>query len=37
MNMYSKSGGLSAARADVPINTGQLTLTVNVDMTYEIK
>jgi hypothetical protein len=37
MNVYSKSGGLNAASAAVPINAGQLTLTVNVDMTYEIK
>jgi hypothetical protein len=38
LNVYSKSGGLNAAPASaVPINAGQLTLTVNVDMTYEIK
>jgi uncharacterized protein YggE len=38
MDVYSKSGGLNAAPAvAVPINTGQLTLTVTVDMTYEIK
>jgi uncharacterized protein len=31
-------GGVAAAAAPaVPINTGQLTLTVNVNMTYEIK
>jgi len=35
---YGKGGGgLSAAPASLPINTGQLTLTVTVDMTYEIK
>lgn len=37
-DVYSKGGGgLAAAPASVPINTGQLTLTVTVDMTYEIK
>ena len=36
-DIYSKGGGLAAAPASVPINTGQLTLTVTVDMTYEIK
>ncbi|MGA7193781.1 MAG: SIMPL domain-containing protein [Anaerolineales bacterium] len=30
-------GGLEAAPASVPINNGQLTLTVTVDMTYELK
>jgi len=38
LNVYSKSGSLNAApAAAVPINAGQLTLTVTVDMTYEIK
>ena len=38
MNVFSKSSGLNAApAAAVPISAGQLTLTVNVDMTYEIK
>ena len=38
MDVYSKSAGLNAApAAAVPINAGQLTLTVTVDMTYEIK
>ncbi len=37
-DVYGKGGGgLSAAPASVPINTGQLTLTVTVDMTYELK
>ncbi len=37
-DVYGKGGGgLAAAPASVPINTGQLTLTVTVDMTYEIK
>ena len=37
MNVFSKSAGLNAAPAAVPISAGQLTLTVTVDMTYEIK
>ena len=37
-DVYGKGGGgLAAAPASVPINTGQLTLTVTVDMTYELK
>ena len=36
-DVFGKGGGLAAAPASVPINTGQLTLTVTVDMTYEIK
>jgi len=35
---YGKGSGLAAApAASVPINTGQLTLTVTVDITYELK
>jgi len=37
-DVYGKGGGgVAAAASSVPINTGQLTLTVNVTMTYEIK
>ncbi|HEY9152182.1 MAG TPA: SIMPL domain-containing protein, partial [Anaerolineales bacterium] len=36
-DVFGKGGGLAAAPASVPINTGQLTLTVTVDMTYELK
>jgi uncharacterized protein YggE len=37
-DVYGKGGGLGAApAATVPINTGQLTLTVTVDITYELK
>ena len=37
-DVYGKGGGLAAApAASVPINTGQLTLTVTVDITYELK
>lgn len=37
-DVYGKGGGgLAAAPASVPINTGQLTLTVSVDMTYALK
>ena len=36
-DVFGKGGGLAAAPATVPINAGQLTLTVTVDMTYEIK
>jgi len=37
-DVYGKGGGgLAAAPASVPINAGQLTLTVTVDMTYELK
>jgi len=37
-DVYGKGGGFAAApAASVPINSGQLTLTVTVDMTYELK
>jgi uncharacterized protein YggE len=39
-DVYGKGGGgalAAAPAASVPINTGQLTLTVTVNMTYEIK
>ncbi|HUH97809.1 MAG TPA: SIMPL domain-containing protein [Anaerolineales bacterium] len=39
MDVYGKGGGglAAAPAAPVPINTGQLTLSVTVDMTYELK
>lgn len=37
VNAYGKGGGGGAAEATVPIQTGQLTLTVNVSLSYEIK
>ena len=37
-DMYGKGGGaINAPVAAVPISTGQLTLTVTVDMTYLLK
>lgn len=35
--LYGKGGGGGAEAASVPIQSGQMTLTVNVTMTYEIK
>jgi uncharacterized protein YggE len=37
INAYGKGGGGGGAEAAVPIQSGQLTLTVTVNMTYEIK
>lgn len=34
---FGKGGGGFAAAASVPVQSGQMTLTVNVSMTYEIK
>lgn len=34
---YGKGGGGNAVAASVPVNPGQLTITVTVNMTYEIK
>ncbi len=36
-NSFGKGGGGDAMAASVPISSGQLTLTVTVNMTYEIK
>ena len=35
--LYGKGGGGGAAAASVPIQSGQMTLTVTVNMTYDIK
>lgn len=37
MNAYGKGGGAGVVAASVPIQTGQMTLTVTVNMSYEIK
>ncbi len=37
MDTFGKGGGGVAAAASVPVQSGQLTLSVNVDITYEIK
>ncbi len=37
MNAYGKGGGGGVAESSVPINAGQMTLTVTANMTYEIK
>jgi len=37
MNAYGKGGGAVEAPASVPIQSGQMTLTVTVNMSYEIK
>lgn len=37
MNAYGKGGGASVAAPSVPIQSGQMTLTVTVNMSYEIK
>ena len=37
MNAFGKGGGGGVAESSVPINAGQMTLTVTVNMTYEIK
>ncbi len=37
MDAFGKGGGVAAASPAVPINPGQMTLMVTVNMTYEIK
>ena len=37
MDTFGKGGGGVAAAASIPVQSGQLTLSVNVDITYEIK